>query len=147
VAPAPIAEKMGLMNDLLYICAPRPLQHAALAAFEDLGDDYVPNLQDDYAERRRLLCETLEDIGFDVPWPDGAYYALASFEGLAGVRPGFGDDKQAVETLVQEAKVASVTGRSFYETDADGRYQLRFCFAKELPVLKQACEQLREAFG
>jgi aminotransferase len=147
VAPAPIAEKMGLMNDLLYICAPRPLQHAALAAFEDLGDDYVPNLQDDYARRRELMCETLEEIGFDVPWPDGAYYVLADFGSLAETRAGFEDDKQAVETLVQEAKVASVTGRSFYENDADGRSQLRFCFAKEIPVLKQACEQLREAFG
>ncbi|WP_233992435.1 pyridoxal phosphate-dependent aminotransferase [Salinibacter altiplanensis] len=67
VAPAPIAEKMGLMNDLLYICAPRPLQHAALAAFEDLDDEYVAQLQADYAERRTLMCETLEAIGFDVP--------------------------------------------------------------------------------
>jgi len=147
VAPASIAEKMGLMNDLLYICAPRPLQHAALAAFEDLGDDYVPDLQDDYAKRRALMCETLEAIGFDVPWPDGAYYVLADFESLAESRAGFEDDQQAVETLVQEAKVASVTGRSFYENDADGQYQLRFCFAKEIPVLEQACEQLREAFG
>ncbi len=147
VAPAPIAEKMGLMNDLLYICAPRPLQHAALAAFEDLDDKYVPNLQADYATRRRLMCETLEDIGFDVPWPDGAYYVLANFEKLAERRSGFDNDKQAVETLVQEAKVASVTGRSFYEDPSDGRYQLRFCFAKEIPVLEQACEQLREAFG
>jgi len=147
VAPAPIADKMGLMNDLLYICAPRPLQHAALAAFEDLGDDYVPNLRDDYAARRRLLCETLEDIGFEVPWPDGAYYALANFDALAETRTGFGDDKEAMKTLVREAKVASVSGRSFYEDPADGRSQLRFCFAKELPVLEQACEQLREAFG
>jgi aminotransferase len=138
---------MGLMNDLLYICAPRPLQHAALAAFEDLGDDYVPNLRDDYAARRRLLCETLEDIGFEVPWPDGAYYALANFDALAETRTGFGDDKEAMKTLVREAKVASVSGRSFYEDPADGRSQLRFCFAKELPVLEQACEQLREAFG
>jgi aminotransferase len=147
VAPAPIADKMGLMNDLLYICAPRPLQHAALAAFEDLGDDYVPNLRDDYAARRRLFCETLEDIGFEVPWPDGAYYALANFDALAETRTGFGDDKEAMKTLVREAKVASVSGRSFYEDPADGRSQLRFCFAKELPVLEQACEQLREAFG
>ena len=147
VAPAPIAEKMGLMNDLFYICAPRPLQHAALAAFEDLDDDYVPNLQADYATRRRLMCETLEDIGFDVPWPKGAYYVLASFEPLADARSGFSDDKEACETLVREAKVASVTGRSFYETPSDGRYQLRFCFAKEIPVLEQACTQLREAFG
>jgi aminotransferase len=93
------------------------------------------------------MCETLEDIGFDVPWPDGAYYVLANFETLAEVRSGFDNDKQAVETLVQEAKVARVTGRSFYEDPSDGRYQLRFCFAKEIPVLEQACQQLREAFG
>ncbi len=29
----------------------------------------------------------------------------------------------------------------------DGRSRLRFCFAKESPVLRQACGQLREAFG
>ncbi|MFB6278781.1 MAG: pyridoxal phosphate-dependent aminotransferase [Salinibacter sp.] len=147
VAPAPIAEKMGLMNDALYICAPRPLQHAALAAFEDLDDDYVTGLQADYAERRTLMCETLEDIGFDVPWPDGAYYVLGRFEALAEARAGFSDDDAACETLIQEAKVGSVTGRSFYEDPADGQYQLRFCFAKEIPVLEQACEQLRTAFG
>lgn len=147
VAPGDMAEKIGLMNDLLYICAPRPLQHAALAAFEDLGDDYVPRLQSDYDHRRTLMCETLEEIGFDVPWPAGAYYVLASFEGLAADRDGFGDDKEACETLVREARVASVTGRSFYEDPGDGQYQLRFCFAKEIPVLEQACEQLREAFG
>lgn len=147
VAPAPIAEKMGLMNDLLYICAPRPLQHAALAAFEDLDADYVEGLQADYATRRRLLCETLEEIGFTVPWPDGAYYALAGFEDLASARSGFADDKEACETLVREAKVASVTGRSFYADPSDGQYQLRFCFAKEIPILRQACDQLREAFA
>jgi len=147
VAPAPIAEKMGLMNDALYICAPRPLQHAALAAFEDLDEDYVTELQAKYAERRTLMCETLEDIGFDVPWPDGAYYVLARFGDLAETRAGFSDDDTACETLIQEARVGSVTGRSFYENPTDGQYQLRFCFAKEIPVLKQACEQLRAAFG
>ena len=147
VAPAPIAEKMGLMNDLLYICAPRPLQHAALAAFEDLDDDYVPQLQADYAERRTLMCETLEAIGFDVPWPDGAYYVLASFDGRADAREGFTDDAAACDTLIKEARVGSVTGRSFYRDPTDGHHQLRFCFAKEMPVLRQACDQLRDAFG
>jgi aminotransferase len=147
VAPAPIAETMGLMNDLLYICAPRPLQHAALAAFEELDRSYVDQLQADYAARRRMLCETLEDIGFEVPWPDGAYYVLADFGPLADRRAGFEDDAAACETLVTEAGIGSVTGRSFYEDPADGRSQLRFCFAKELPVLEQACAQLRTAFG
>ena len=147
VAPAPIAEKMGLMNDLLYICAPRPLQHAALAAFEDLDDEYVPQLQADYAERRTLMCETLEAIGFDVPWPDGAYYVLAGFDERADAREGFTDDAAACDTLIEEARVGSVTGRSFYRDPTDGQHQLRFCFAKEMPVLRQACDQLRDAFA
>jgi aminotransferase len=147
VAPPPIAEKMALMNDLLYICAPRPLQHAALAAFDTLDEAYIAQLQDDYAERRELMCETLEAIGFDVPWPQGAYYTLADFSALQDRHDGFADDAAACETLVEEARVASVTGRSFYEDDADGCTELRFCFAKELPVLKQACTQLRTAFG
>jgi len=147
VAPAPIAEKIGLMSDQLYICAPRPLQHAALAAFEDLDGSYVDELQSEYAERRRLMCETLEAVGFDVPWPDGAYYVLARFTSLSDTRDGFSDDEAACETLVEEARIGSVTGRSFYRDPADGQYQLRFCFAKEIPVLEQACRQLREAFG
>ncbi len=147
VAPAPMAEKMGLMSDLLYICAPRPLQHAALAAFEELDDDYVAQMKADYADRRELMCETLETIGFDVPWPDGAYYVLAHFDTLSTTREGFTDDADACDTLIEEARVATVTGRSFYDDPADGRHQLRFCFAKEMPVLRQACEQLRAAFG
>lgn len=147
VAPAPIAEKMALMNDLLYICAPRPLQHAALAAFDTMDASYIEQLQADYAERRQLLCETLEDIGFDVPWPKGAYYTLADFGPLRDRRGGFADDEAACSTLIDEAHVGSVTGQSFYEQDADGATQLRFCFAKEMPVLEQACRQLREAFG
>jgi aminotransferase len=147
VAPGPIAEKMALMNDLLYICAPRPLQHAALAAFDTMEASYIEQLQEDYAERRQLLCETLEAIGFDVPWPDGAYYTLADFSPLRDRRAGFADDAAACSTLIEEAHIGSVTGQSFYEDDADGDSQLRFCFAKELPVLREACEQLREAFG
>ena len=147
VAPAPIAEKMALMNDLLYICAPRPLQHAALAAFDEMDASYIEQLRADYAERRQLLCETLEDIGFDVPWPEGAYYALADFSPLRDQRSGFADDAAACSTLIDEARIGSVTGQSFYEHDADGASELRFCFAKEMPVLRQACEQLRDAFG
>ncbi len=146
VAPSPIIDAMGLVNDLVYICAPRPLQHGVTAAF-DLDDTYLTQLQSDYAARRALMCSTLEDIGFDVPWPEGAYYVLASFAPLSGTRPGFEDDEAACQTLIQEAGVGTVTGRSFYHDPADGQYRLRFCFAKELPILEEACDRLRTAFG
>jgi aminotransferase len=146
VAPPPIVEKMGLLNDLLYICAPRPLQHGVLAAFEELDDAYIEAMQADYAARRTMMGDALEDIGMRVPWPEGAYYMLADFSPLSD-RDGFADDQQAAETIVREAQVGCVTGRSFYRDPSDGRHRLRFCFAKELPELEQACNQLRSAFG
>ena len=146
VAPEPIIEKMGLINDLLFICAPRPLQHGVNAAFDAMDETYIDEMMDDYRTRRRLMCEALEAIGFDVPWPQGSYYVFASFEPLKD-QPGFADDKEAANTLVEEAGVGTVSGRSFYENPDDGRYKLRFCFAKEIPELKQACEQLVDAFG
>ncbi len=146
VAPPPVIEKMGLLNDLFYICAPAPLQYGVAEAFT-MNDAYFEEMQAAYDARRRLMCETLERIGFEVPWPQGAYYVLASFAPLARTRPGFDDALTACETLVRQAGVATVPGHSFFETAERGRYFLRFCFAKELPVLQQACDHLVEAFG
>jgi aminotransferase len=142
---------MGLMNDLLYICAPRPLQHGVLAVFDEMDaraeGEYLTRLRHDYADRRQMLCETLEAIGFSVPWPQGAYYAFASFAPLRDARSGFADDREAATTLIREAGIGSVTGRSFFEDPGDGSRVLRFCFGKERPVLRQACDRLRDAFG
>lgn len=146
VAPAPLCEKMGLLNDLFFICAPTPLQHGAAAAFR-MDAAYLTELQESYDQRRDLLCSTLEHIGFEVPWPQGAYYTFASFAPLARQRTGFEDARSACETLIREAGVATVPGHSFFDDPGDGRYFLRFCFAKEMPVLEQACAQLLTAFG
>ena len=146
VAPPPLIEKMGLINDLFYICAPRPLQHGAVEALT-MSDSYYEQLAADYTKRRKLLCETLEAVGFEVPWPQGAYYVLASFEEIARQRGGFEDAQAACKTLIQEAGVGTIPGTSFFQDPSDGRFRLRFCFAKEMPVLKQACDQLRRALS
>ena len=146
VAPPPLIEKMGLVNDLFYICAPRPLQHGAVEAL-NMNDSYYEQLAAAYAKRRKLLCKTLEAIGFKVPWPQGAYYVLASFEEIARQRSGFEDAQAACKTLIQEAGVATIPGPSFFQDPNDGRFRLRFCFAKEMPVLKQACHQLRRSLS
>ncbi|CAN5544937.1 hypothetical protein BH23BAC4_BH23BAC4_04520 [soil metagenome] len=72
---------------------------------------------------------------------------LASFGPLQARRAGFEDDRAACETLIQEAHVGSVPGNSFFDDPAEGANFLRFCFAKDMPVLEEACANLRKAFA
>jgi len=145
VGPEAIISKMGLLSDLIYICAPTPLQHGVAEAF-DMNDSYFTEMGEAYARKRDLMCTTLEEIGFLVPWPQGSYYVLADFSPLRSRFDGFEDDMAASTTLVERAGIGTVAGRSFFDKDADGASCLRFCFAKEYPVLEEACRRLRAAF-
>lgn len=143
--PEKIIEKMGLLNDLFYICAPTPLQHGLANGFAT-GDTYYEQLRKDYSRKRTRICKALETAGFDVPWPEGAYYVFAGFKPLRD-RPGFSNDREACNTLIEEAGVGTVTGGSFYTDPEDGRYMLRFCFAKKEHELEEACRRIEDALG
>ncbi len=137
VADARWTEKIGLLNDLLYICAPTPLQHGVVAAF-DLPPSYYQGLRADYALKLRMTCDACEAAGIRPLRPQGAYYLLADVTSL-----GAADDREASRLLLSRAGVASVPGSSFYADPADGRGQVRLCFAKEGPVLEEACRRIR----
>jgi len=134
--PAAIIEKMALVHDLLYICPPTPLQHAMISALH-LDDSYYKNLCNKFLINRDLSVKTLRELGFLVHEPQGAYYLLVDFRQL-----GFADDEAAANALLEHAKVATVPGRSFYQNPADGRYELRFCFALNEDKIQTALNQL-----
>ena len=146
VGPEPLIEKMSLLNDLFYICPPAPLQYG-LADALPMPPGYYTKMLADYTRKREMMCEALDQSGFQLHWPEGAYYAFASVAGLQQTRSGFGTARAACETLIQEAGVATVPGPSFFSEPAFGEDYLRFCFAKEFPVLEQACNQLVDAFA
>ncbi len=134
--PATIVEKMALVHDLLYICPPTPLQHAMLAALE-LGPDYYDEMRSQFLRKRELLVSGLQQLGFTMQVPQGAYYILADFQKL-----GFADDSVAASQLLDRAKVATVPGSAFYQQSAEGKKQLRFCFALAEEKLQMALQQL-----
>ena len=136
VGPASIIDRMAVVNDLLYICAPAPLQHGFEAGL-GLPESYYDDMRADYLRKRDLLADTLRGIGFTPFVPEGSYYMLASFE--AG---RWSDDTAAAEAILGEVGVASVPGSVFYRNPDDGRHQLRFCFAKTMTDLKDACDRL-----
>jgi aminotransferase len=137
IAPRPIAEKMGLLNDLLYVCAPTPLQHGVLAAF-DLPESYYADLRAAYTTKRDRLARACRDVGIEPCMPEGAYYFLADVSSL-----GCGDDSEAAQMILDKGGVATIPGGAFFPDPAEGRHLVRFCFAKEMPDLEDACQRLR----
>ena len=145
IAPEAVAAKMGLINDLVYICAPAPLQHG-LAAALPLPDVYYTQMLSDYTAKRTLMVDTLRACGFTIDPPEGAYYAFTHLGDRLG-EPGFENARTATETLIERAGVACVPGPSFFANPTDGDGYLRFCYAKEMDVLEDACRRLLDAFG
>ncbi len=67
--PADIIQQMNTLQQYTFVCAPAPLQHAALAA---LTTDYSANVAA-YRKKRDLIYSLLKDR-FDVTRPNGAFY-------------------------------------------------------------------------
>lgn len=137
VAKRKFTEKIGVLNDLIYICAATPLQHAMISAFS-LPDSYYKKLRASYAKRLDLIYPALQEAGFKAFRPQGAYYLLADVSSL-----GLGDDTDASQKLLKLTSVGAVPGKSFYSDPEDGKNQLRFCFSKDYDVVEQACKRLK----
>lgn len=136
--PAEVIEKVLVVGDLFFICAPAPLQHGVLAGLR-LPDAYYTALRADYRGKRDLLADTLRAIGFEPYVPQGAFYMMADFG------PGrYGSALAAAEAILESVGVASVPGAPFYADPAEGETQLRFCFAKRQADLEEACRRLRK---
>ncbi|MEK6677011.1 MAG: pyridoxal phosphate-dependent aminotransferase [Planctomycetota bacterium] len=137
VGPAEIIDRLTVVNDLLYICAPAPLQYGVVGGMS-LAESYYDRMRADYLTKREMLVDTLEEIGFTPFVPDGSYYMLASFE--EGRWPSA---TAATEGILNEVGVATVPGSAFYRNPADGDRQLRFCYAKKMADLEEACKRLK----
>ena len=130
------AQRIGYMNDLIYVCAPAPLQYGVAAGLVRLDDQFYINLAQQYALKRHALCSVLRKIGLDPYVPQGAYYVLADVSSL----PGYSSKEKAM-FLLTHAGVASVPGEAFF-SNGEGANMVRFCFAKTDAELAEACSRL-----
>ena len=130
------SQTIGHFNDLVYVCAPAPLQIGAARGLKALGEDYYQQLAVEYAAKRGKICTALERAGLTPFVPRGAYYVLADISRLPGA-----NSKEKVMSLLKKTGVACVPGKAFYH-DASGENLGRFCFAKEDHVLDEACRRL-----
>ncbi len=132
-----IITKLGILNDLIYICAPAPLQKA-VADILIQSDCTFKELKDFYQNNRDILVNTLNEIGLTPCVPEGAYYLLADISKL-----NCKNSRQAADMILQNTGVATVPGSAFFNTKSGERF-VRFCFAKKKDILLRACEQLKK---
>jgi len=132
---------IGYFHDLIYVCAPSPLQHGAAAGLLQLSQSFYDGLTADYQAKRDVTCAALTRAGLTPSIPTGAYYVLADATRIPGA-----DAKQKARRLLADAGIAAVAGSAFFATNADGENPgenlLRFCFAKKDDELAEACRRL-----
>lgn len=136
VSPARWARRIGYMNDLIYVCAPSPLQYGVAMGLSQLDASYYQDISFDYAKKRDRVCDALEHAGLHPYVPQGAYYVLADVSLLPGK-----NSKERAMFLLERTGVASVPGEAFFQGDG-GKDLVRFCFAKTEKDLEEACRRL-----
>lgn len=139
-APKNLAEKIRVANDLFYACAPTPLQYGVLAGFE-LSKSYYDDLEVAFTRKRDKICDTLVRVGMPPVIPQGAYYVLADISKF-----GMADSKIFAMSLLEEAQVATVPGRAFFQSEVGDKF-IRLCFAVEDDKLDEACKRISNFKG
>jgi aminotransferase len=137
IAPAGLSAGIRKVHDFLTVGAAHPLQIAVAQALAFPASFYV-ELLGDYQERRDALVTGLQECGFDVTPPDGAYYVMAGIS-----RFGASDDVAFARRLIDEVAVATVPASSFYHDPALGRGHIRFSFPKKIETIERGLAAVR----
>ena len=136
VAEATWAKAIGAMSDVLYVCAPTPLQHGVAAGIRALPKSFYAGLAIEYQQKRDRFCRALDKAGLPPSIPQGAYYVLADVSRL----PGHTGRDRAMY-LLDKTGVAGVPGEAFFAGPQGSRF-IRFCFAKTHEDLEQASQRI-----
>jgi len=136
IAAARWAQAIGAMNDLLYVCAPTPLQAGVAVGIQELPDMFYRDLARDYQRKRDRFCRALTQAGLTPSIPQGAYYVLADTSRLPGTT-----GKERAMVLLETIGLAGVPGEAFF-SGPDGRQFIRFSYAKIDADIDDACRRI-----
>lgn len=127
---------IGAMSDVLYVCAPTPLQYGVATGIRDLPRSFYLELAQDHQRKRQRFCAALEKAGLTPCVPQGAYYVLADVSRLPG-----NTGRERAMYLLEKTGVAGVPGEAFFNGERGSGF-MRFCFAKTDNDLEQASRQI-----
>jgi aspartate/methionine/tyrosine aminotransferase len=135
VAPEHAVGELDKLAQNLYLAAPTPAQHAALAAFEPETLAILESRRREFQARRDYLVPALRGLGFDIPvMPQGAFYVYAGCGRLTRDSFGFARD------LLEQAGVAITPGVDFGR-NAPERH-VRFAYTSSIERLQEGVARI-----
>jgi aminotransferase len=133
-APAEIAEEMVKVHLYNTVCAPTMSQYAAIEALTN-GRNDPAMMNDQYAARRDYVQHRLQQMGFEVVQPEGAFYIFPSIQST-----GMTSHEFAFE-LLSKGGVAVVPGSAF---SMYGEGYVRLSYAYSLSLLKEGLNRMEQ---
>jgi aspartate/methionine/tyrosine aminotransferase len=135
VAPERCVPDLDKLSQNIYLSAPTPSQHAALAAFQPGTMEILEARRREFKARRDYLVPALRGLGFDIPVvPQGAFYVYAGCGNLTKDSYAFALD------LLEQAGVAITPGIDF-GSNAPERH-VRFAYTNSIGRLQEGVARI-----
>lgn len=123
--PSAVIDKMTMLQQYTFVCAPHPLQWAAVAALDVDMTDYVAQ----YRRRRDLIVDGLKDH-FELTAPGGAFYVFP--------KAPWGTGSEFVEAAIREG-ILVIPGNIFSRKNT----HFRISYAAPEGTIERAADALR----
>ncbi len=135
VAPDSTVDDMDKLAQNIFLAAPTPAQHAALAAFKPETITILESYKKEFHQRRDFLLPRLKDLGFKIEVePQGAFYIYASCEKFTT------DSYKFAYDLLENIGVAITPGIDFGENKANTF--VRFAYTTSIERLEEGVKRL-----
>jgi len=137
VAPEDYIDDVDKLAQNLFLAAPTPAQHAALAAFTPETRAILEQRKNEFKKRRDFLLPALRELGFKIPVePQGAFYLYADCSAFTDNSYAFALD------LLENAGVAITPGKDFGHNAPEKH--VRFAYTTELSRLEEGITRLQK---
>jgi N-succinyldiaminopimelate aminotransferase len=141
IGPQSLISAVNQAHQFITFAVASPLQAAAATAL-NLPFSFFENLRATYQAKRDWMIDALSKAGFAVYRPQGSYFIMADWRGVAPARVK--NDIEFAQWLTTEIGVACIPPSAFYQ-DCDkhlGKYLARFSVCKKDETLAAAAERL-----
>ncbi len=121
----------------IFLAAPTPAQHAALAAFSDETNLILEQRRKEFKKRRDYLLPKIQALGFNVSSePQGAFYIYADSSNITD------DSEHFTEHLLEQAGVAITPGMDFGTNRA--KQHVRFAYTTSMERLAEGIKRIKK---